>query len=575
MKSELDQLKKDKSAPSWMTDEGYTTVSKGYLLKGETPRDAYSRVAKSSASYLRKPELEKIFFDLMWDGYLGPASPVFSNSGTDRGLVISCFGFNTPDSTHGIFDKVHELAMMSKSGGGVAGYFGNVRGRGTPIKGGANGVAEGVVPWIKVMDSTTLAVSQGGVRRGASAMYLPINHTDIEEFLRIRRPEGDINRQCHNTHHGVVIGNKFMNSLYGEGGQRISKSNRALWGEVLKTRVETGEPYIMFYDNCNDRRPQWYVDQNKYVDFSNICTEINLYSDPEHSFVCCLSSLNLYRWDEWKDKKAAYWSTWFLDGVMQEFIEKSENIPGLEAARRFAIKSRALGLGVLGFHSYLQEKMIPFESLQSKLVNRLMFKTIRSEAEQATKDMAKEYGEPEWLNGYGVRNSHLLAPAPTVTNSTILGALSPSIEPWSANAFTQKTAKGTFIRKNRKLESVLEDLGKNTSDTWKSIVSNSGSVQHLDIPDEIKSVFLTAREINQHAVIDLAADRQEYIDQSQSINLFFPANSSSQYIHDVHYKAWVRGIKTLYYFRSESVINGDAGLKEYVRHSTECVACEA
>jgi ribonucleoside-diphosphate reductase alpha chain len=574
MKSELEQLKKEKLAPNWMTEEGYATISKGYLLKNETPRDAYERCAKSSSVYLKKPELKKIFFDLMWEGYLGPSSPIFSNSGTDRGLTISCFGFNVPDSTHGIFEKVHELAMLSKNGGGVSSYLGNIRGRGALIKGGANGVSEGVVPWIKVMDSTTLAVSQGGVRRGASAMYLPIHHKDIEEFLRIRRPEGDINRQCHNTHHGVVIDDKFMNSLYGENGQKVVKSNRALWGEILKTRVETGEPYIMFYDNCNKSRPKWYIDQNKYVDFSNICTEINLYSDFDHSFVCCLSSLNLFKWDEWKDKRAAYWSIWFLDGIMQEFIEKSDGIPGLECARRFAVKSRALGLGVLGFHSYLQEKMLPFEGLQSKLLNRMMFKHIRSEADEATKDLAKEYGSPEWLQGYGVRNSHLLAPAPTVTNSTILGALSPSIEPWSANAFTQKTAKGTFIRRNSKLESVLASFGKNTPEIWKSIVSNHGSIQHLDFPDEVKKVFLTAREINQHAIIDLAADRQEYIDQSQSINLFFPANSSSQYIHDVHYKAWVRGIKTLYYFRSESVINGDAGLKEYVRYSTECVSCE-
>jgi ribonucleoside-diphosphate reductase alpha chain len=368
--------------------------------------------------------LAQKFFDYMWKGWLGPASPVMSNTGTERGLNISCYSLHLDDSIDGIFNKVHELACLSKGGGGVGFYVGDIRPSNSPIRGGENGHSDGVVPWLKVFDSATVSTSQGSTRRGASAAYLPIEHPDIEEFLRIRRPQGDANRQCLNLHHAVSIGDEFMKSLV-EGNEH----NRKIWQEVLKTRVETGEPYLFFRDNTNNQNPQCYKDLGLDVSTSNICTEITGYTDPDHTFVCCLSSLNLSLWDEWKNTDLVYYSTWFLDGILQEFIDRAKGMPGMEPAIRFAEKGRMLGLGVMGFHSLLQDKLIPFDSLQAKMMNRLIFKTIRKEADRATKDLADEYGEPEWCKGYNRRNTHTMALAPTVTNSKLVGHVSASIEP--------------------------------------------------------------------------------------------------------------------------------------------------
>lgn len=912
---ELTELKQTGEAPEWLTEESLKTLMGGYLLPNETPKGMWQRAARASATALNKPELEEKFFDLMWKNWLCLSTPVAANSGVDRGLNISCFGSYVPDSVVGIFDTVKEIAMLSKHGGGTSAFFGDVRGRGEKIKG--NGKSDGVIPFNKIFDSTVLGVSQGGVRRGAFASYLPVTHPDIHEFLEMRRPSGDLNRQCLNIHHGVTITDDWMQKVVNG-----DKEARELWIKIMKTRFETGEPYLLFIDNANNQAPETYkkndlkikasnlclqedtlvltknmghqpiknlvgktveiwdginwVKNNQFrktgqsellrvtlkdgshmdvtpyhkfiletgekieaqdlsvgsilkhhsqvvstrienqkaaylkgflvaegtklndrpvlqiydkknvcqqklqesleelgepieintnakteikfrfepknnrsimeglapfkyelfewstkykerlpksifnwsfenkVDFiagvmdgdgtvvdntestcyqiasihkqwilqfqqllktlglyssvnlmrkagttdfhdgygayktkdcyrltiSNVsarklaqicdfqrlkkfpqkkgyntkpnfitvakieklegtydvycttvpttnnfalsnglmtgnCSEIFLHSDEKHTFVCCLSSLNLARWDEWKDTDAAYLSTWFLDGVMQEFINKTEGKEGFERARAFAIKSRALGLGVLGFHTLLQEKMLDFEGLPTYLLNKQIFKKLQKETTRASEDLAKEYGEPEWCVGFGVRNTHRMALAPTVSNSLISGGVSAGIEPIIANAYANKSAKGTFLVQNKTLEKLLESKGQNTALVWSSIVNNEGSVQHLDcLTKEEKEVFKTAREINQFALVKLAADRQQFIDQGQSVNLFFPANVNPKYFSEVHIEAWKQGMKSLYYCRTTSALKADSGSREYKRESTECVMCE-
>jgi ribonucleoside-diphosphate reductase alpha chain len=412
-----------------------------------------------------------------------------------------------------------------------------------------------------------VAVSQGSVRRGASAVYLPIDHGDIKEFLRIRRPEGDVNRQCLNLHQGVCITDEFMNkALNGD------KAAQELLLEVYKTRLETGEPYIFFSDNINKANPKCYQDLGLKVSTSNICSEIVLHTDEDHSFVCCLSSINLARCPFDKIKEVAYLATWMLDGVMSEFIAKAKYIPGFERAVRFAEKSRALGLGVLGWHSLLQSEGTAFDSLRAKILNRGVFSALQQGSEEATKDLAMEYGEPEWCRGYGRRNTHLLALAPTVSNSTICGNVSPSIEPWVANAFAKKTAKGVFIQHNQHLKLKLKELEQDTDEVWKSIVNHEGSVQHLDfLDDETKAVFKTAFEIDQRAIVEQAVDRQKFIDQAQSLNLFFSSSVDPKYFHSVHVEGWKGGIKTFYYCRSSSVLKADISSRE----DSSCKACES
>lgn len=561
----LQELKDINAAPAWMGEEGYKTLQGGYLLPGETPLEMYTRVAYAAGSYYEESDKwSKKFFSAMWKNWLCPASPVLSNLGTNRGLPISCNSIHVGDSVDSIFNKSHELAMLSKNGAGVGIYLGDVRGRGSVIKG--NGKSEGVIPWAKVYDSTIISVSQGNTRRGAGAVYLPVDHSDIEEFIQIRRPTGDANRRCLNLNHGICITDEWMKSMLAG-----DQPKRQLWMEVLKARVETGEPYLFFTDNVNNQNPECYKANGLDVKTSNICTEIFLHTDPEHSFVCCLSSMNLVKWEEWKDTDVIETAVRFLDAVLEEYIEKSENVPGLEASRNSAIKGRALGIGVLGWHTLLQKNMTPFDSFDAMMLNAQIFRQMKNQAESATKLLAKEKGIPEWCKGFERRNTHLLAVAPTVSNSTISGGHSAGIEPVAANIFSQKSAKGTFIKKNQILEALLEEKGQNTPDVWKSINEQSGSVQHIKFLSELeKEVFLTAREINQYAIIKQAAQRQKYIDQGQSINLFFGANADPKYIHGVHIEAWQTGIKSLYYFRTEGVIRGDLAS----RTKDECAACE-
>jgi ribonucleoside-diphosphate reductase alpha chain len=542
-----------KDYPSWMDEISLATISKGYLLPGETPKKAYRRVAAAAASRLKKPELENKFYKIIWNGWLGLASPVLSNMGTDRGLPISCFGVDTPDSVRGIGLTNAELMKLTALGGGVGISVSRIRPRGTEITG--NGKSEGVVPWCKIYDSAIIATNQGSVRRGAASVNLDIEHPDIEEFLQIRRPKGDPNRQCLNLNQCVVVGDSFMRKL-----ESRDQDSMALWAEVLKSRMETGEPYIMYKDNVNKNNPIAYMMNNLDVTMTNICTEITLFTDEEHSFICCLSSLNLAKYDEWKDTDTIELATWFLDGVMQEFIDKSNGRDSLKRTHNHAKKGRALGLGVMGWHTYLQQKRIPFNSIASTAYTHNIFSKLKSDAEKASRDLAAEYGEPLWCRGTGMRNTHLLAIAPTVSNSVITGGISAGIEPLPANIYTFNGAKGTFIRKNKVLETLLEEKGENKDKWWDQMLADNGSV--LNLPDNIlspeeKELFLTFPEINQLELVRQAAIRQRYLDQTQSLNLSFDPNDSPKWINQVHIEAWKLGVKTLYYLRTDSVIKGD------------------
>lgn len=574
--TELELLKEQGEAPAWLSPEGYKTLTRGYLLKDETPRMMYKRVANAAASRLKKPELADEFFKIIDNNWLCLATPVACNMGTKRGFPISCYGAYVSDSIHHIYMGIHETAMLTKNGGGIGKYWGGVRGRGEKV--GENGFSKGVIPWLKAEEQALVSVSQGDARGGAGAQYLDIDHPDIEEFLDIRRQTGDESRRCRskNFHHAVVIDDDFM-----ERAKSGDPKARDLWAKLMKTRTETGEPYIMFRGNANRIRPQCYIDRNLDYRTSQLCSEILLFNDADHTFVCCLSSMNLARWDEWKDTNAVYLSILFLDAVMEEFIDKARNEPGFEKAVRFAEKSRALGLGALGWHSLLQSKMIAWESFQAMQLNSIIFKRIRDEAEKATAWLAKEYGEVEWTKGSGRRNTHLLAVAPTVSNSLISGGISQGIEPWAANIFSQDTAKGTFIRKNPELQQILAKLDKDTTDVWDKINNDGGSVKNLPfLSDEQKEVFKTAREINQFAIIRQAAQRQKFIDQGQSLNLFFAKADSvlneesrkklGRYIHAVHMEAFESGVTCLYYMRSEAAMKGDAVYRE----SSDCASCE-
>lgn len=564
-----------KDYPEWMTEEGLKTLQSGYLLEGETPDNMYRRVADAAACRLHKPDLANKFYEYMIKNWLCPASPVLSNMGTERALPISCFGVSVSDSIDGIYQSIHELAMLTKSGGGVGVCWSNVRGRGAKVKN--NGTSEGIVPWMKVQDSATIATNQGGVRKGATSANLSVDHPDVHEFIRIRRPLGDANRQCQNIHHCVTITDEFMYKV-----RNGDEKAREIWVEILKTRLETGEPFIQFIDNVNKANPEAYKRNDLRVEMTNICTEITLYTDALHSFICCLASLNLSRYFEWENSDLVETAIYFLDGVLQEFIDRGQSVPGVEKAVRSAIKGRALGLGVLGWHTLLQKDNTPIDSFRASLLNKSIFKNIQEKAIKASKDLAETYGEPEWCQNTGMRNTHLMAIAPTFSNSIISGGVSAGIEVIPANAYAIKTAKGVFIRKNPALEILLKELNKNTKDIWTSIVENDGSIQHLDfLSAEQKEVFLTAREINQYTVVKQAGDRQKYIDQAQSLNLYFPAPSEvdPKFFHQVHFDAWKLGLKTLYYCRSNSVLKADSAsrrvqLKNQTVASDDCKACE-
>lgn len=571
--SELSKLKSSGEAPSWYTEESFATVSKGYLQPGETPRAMYRRVVRAACKSGKFHESIKhdLFYVMFEKNWLGPASPILSNLGTDRGLPISCFGIDLADEMQDILGRgLGELAMLTKFGGGVGVSMHRLRPRGSLIRQGKNGKSEGVIPFAKVYDSGILASKQGEVRRGSASINLPITHSDWSEFIRMRRPEGDINRQCLNLHHCTTITDEYMHQV-----RNGDLAARLKWLELMKSRAETGESFIMFTDTVNRANPEAYKRHGLDVSMTNICSEIVLHTDALHSFICCLSSLNLATYDDWKDWKGPQsglslpeLSIYFLNGVLDEFIDKAQYLPYMENTVRSAIKGRALGLGVMGWHTYLMDRMIPFESFAAMQANNAIFKFINEESVKASRKLAEERGEPEWCVGTGMYNTHLTAIAPTKSNSIICGDVSAGIEPYTANAYTDVTGKGTFIRKSRQLEALLESKGRNEDKVWRSISANNGSVQHLDfLTSEEKEVFRTAYEINQKAIVQQAAQRQKYICQSQSLNLFFPFDCNPKYFSDVHILAWELGVKTLYYCKSTSGIS--------IKHEDgDCKSCE-
>jgi ribonucleoside-diphosphate reductase alpha chain len=552
--------------PAWGDTEVYKkTIGGGYLYNGENPKQAYERVCKTVAKQLGRPEMAETFFEYIWQGWLCLASPVLSNTGTDRGLPISCFGIDVADSIIDIGQKNLEMMLLAKHGGGVGIGINQIRPAGAEIK--MNGTSDGVVPFCKIYDSTILATNQGAVRRGAASVNINIEHDDFDEWLEIREPKGDVNRQSLNLHQAAVVGDKFMRKLVGG-----DESARRKWGKLLQKRKATGEPYILFKGNTNKSNPPAYKDHSLKVHMTNICSEIVLHTDENHSFVCCLSSLNLAKYDEWKNTNIIYDSIWFLDGVLEEFIQRAKYRKGFENSVRSAEKGRALGLGVLGWHTYLQEKGLPFEGLLSQYETRRIFSQIKIESERASMDLATAFGEPLWCVGTGMRNTHLRAIAPTVSNSKLSGNVSPGIEPWAANVFTDQSAKGTFIRKNPTLEKFLKKKKLDTKEIWDKILEDGGSVQELkDLNDDEKEIFKTFKEINQLELVRQAGIRQQYIDQSVSLNLAFPAEAKPKWINKVHLDAWEKGIKTLYYMRTESVLRGDIAATAM---DESCVSCD-
>jgi len=543
----------------WFNEESEQMLNRGYLLKGETLEGAIDRITEAAAKRLYKPELKEAFKEMIVKGWISFSSPVWANMGTQRGLPISCFNVHVPDSIEGITHKMGEVIMQTKIGGGTSGYFGELRHRGTAVT--DNGKSSGAVSFMKLFDTAMDVVSQGGVRRGAFAAYLDIDHDDIEEFLQIR----DIGNPIQNLFMGVCVPDYWMQEMI-EG----DTEKRKLWARVLESRQQKGLPYIFFTDNVNRKRPQVYKDNNMFIHASNLCSEIMLPSSEEESFICCLSSMNLELFDEWKDTKAVKLAIFFLDAVLSEFIEKTKGNYYLQSARNFAIRHRAVGLGVLGYHSYLQKNMIPFESFEATQFNARAFQHIQSEAEKATQELAHIYGEPELLKGYGRRNATTMAIAPTTSSSAILGQVSPGIEPFSSNYYKVGLSKGNFMRKNKYLTQLLEEKGLNNEDIWRSIRLSDGSVQHLqELTQEEKNVFKTFKEISPMEIITQAAQRQQYIDQSQSLNLNIPPTMPIRDVNKVLIEAWKLGVKSLYYQRSQSVA------KEMIMNFVNCSSCES
>ncbi len=543
----------------WVNEESEQVLNRGYLLKGETVEGAIDRITTAACQRLYKPELKSAFTEIIERGWMSLSSPIWANMGTERGLPISCFNVHVPDSVEGITHKLGEVIMQTKIGGGTSGYFGELRERGSAVS--DNGKSSGAVSFMKLFDTAMDTISQGGVRRGAFAAYLDIDHPDIEEFLTIK----SIGSPIQNLFTGVCVSDYWMQEMI-DG----DRKKREVWAKLLESRQQKGLPYIFFTDNVNRHKPQVYKDLGLTINASNLCSEIALPSTFDESFICCLSSMNLELYDEWKDTEAVKIAIFFLDAVLQEFIAKTEDNYYLSAANKFAKRHRALGLGVLGWHSYLQRNMIPFESLQAKLINTSIFKDISEKAEKASRELARIYGEPDLLKGYGMRNTTLMAIAPTTSSSSILGQTSPGIEPFSSNYYKAGLSKGNFMRKNKYLKNLLQEKGLDNEETWRTIMLNHGSVMHLnDLTDEEKDVFKTFKELSQLEIIQQAANRQKYIDQAQSLNLNIPAALPVKSVNQLIIEAWKMGVKTLYYQRSQSVS------KELVNNLVICSSCES
>tara|TARA_Y100001978_G_scaffold9009_1_gene7501 strand:+ start:231 stop:1985 length:1755 start_codon:yes stop_codon:yes gene_type:complete len=574
-----------------LTDFGKTTLKDRYLLPTEdSPQDGFLRAAKAFSDNDEMAERIYSYASKLWFMY---STPVLSNAGSKRGMPISCFLNYVGDSREGLTGHYTENAWLASVGGGIGGYWGHVRSDGTMTSGGSQ--SSGSIPFLHVVDSEILAFSQGKTRRGSYAAYMDISHPEIIEFIEMRKPSGgDVHRKCLNLHHGVNISNEFMQLIdncikeptYDDSWNLIDPhtkkivrtvSARELWQKILETRVATGEPYVSFIDTINDALPETQKKLGLEVHHSNLCTEITLPTSDNRTAVCCLSSVNLEKYDEWKNDTLFIPDLIrFLDNVLQYFIDYAPE--ELFRARFSANNERSLGLGAMGFHAYLQSKGIPFESVLAKSLNLKIFKKIKEQAVEESKRLAIKRGEAPDMEGTGMRNAHLLAIAPNASSSIICGTTSPSVEPYRANAYVQKTMSGSFLVKNKYLEKLLEKKGINNDTTWTSILANRGSVLHIkELSDYEKDIFKTAIEINQQWVIEHAADRQQYICQGQSINVFVPADVNVKELHDIHMLAWKRKLKTLYYCRSEAIKRAELVSKKIERTiipEADCLSCE-
>ena len=542
----------------WLNTDSQTFLKKDYLLPEETPLQRIDDIAQAAENYLKIKGFADKFEDYMSRGFYSLASPVWANFGRKRGLPISCNGVYIEDTMESILQKNAEVGMQCKNAAGTSGYFGDLRERGASISSGSSSF--GPVHFMEMFDKTASIVSQGGVRRGSFAAYLPVEHPDVKEFLRIRGEGHSIQEMSF----AVTVTDEWMNSMIAGDPEK-----RGIWAQVLKKRSESGYPYIFFTDNANNNAPEVYKDKNKKIYASNLCAEISLSSSADESFVCCLSSLNLIHWDEIKQTDAIETLTHFLDAVMEEYIQKTKDIPFMESSHNFAKRQRAIGVGVLGWHSFLQSKMIAFESMEAKMLNGEIFQTMKERTYKASEELAQSLGEPELLKGYGRRNTTTMAIAPTTSSSFILGQVSPSIEPLNSNYFVKNLAKGKFTYRNPYLADLLEKYEKNTPEVWKSILVKGGSVQHLEfLTDEEKDVFKTFGEISQKEIVIQAAQRQKYIDQGQSLNLMIPPKTSPKEINSLLIFGWEQGVKSFYYQRSANPS------QELARSILTCSSCE-
>lgn len=564
--SELEAVNAQHKEPwYWLNDDAKEFLDDGYLLEGVEPKERVREIAERAEELLDDDGFADKFYEYMSKGYYSLASPVWANFGLDRGLPISCFGSYMEDNTESILYTQAEVGEMTKLGGGTSGYFGELRPRGEPIAN--NGKSNGSYSFTELFDTEINVISQGGTRRGQFAGYIDVEHDDLDEWLEIKT-EGN---PVQDIYYGVIIGDDWFQSMIDGDDEK-----RETWAKIVETRINIGVPYIIFRDNMNDGKPQVYKDKDYEINASNLCTEIALPATPDESFVCCLSSMNALHFDEWKDTDAVETLTRFLDAVMEEFVQEAGGnefmgVDLMERAVNFAERHRAIGIGVLGWHSYLQSKMIPFDSMEAMTENEKIFSTIKERSYAESERLADEFGEPEVLEGYGRRNATTMSVAPTKSSSVILGQVSPSIEPLKSNYFVRDGAKLKSTQKNRFLEAILKERGEDTRETWDSIGRKDGSVQHLDcLTDEEKDVFKTSSEVPQMAIINQASQRQEHIDQAQSINVFIdPEEVSVKKMNQLYIKAWEKGVKSLYYQHSVNAA------QKFSQDIMECKACES
>ena len=544
----------------WLNEDSREFLREGYLLEGVEAEERVRQIAERAEDILGEEGFADKFYEYMSRGFYSLASPVWSNFGLDRGLPISCFGSYMEDSIESILHTQAEVGEMTKQGGGTSGYFGELRPRGSPITN--NGKSNGSYSFTELFDTIINVVSQGETRRGQFAGYIDVEHDDLDEWLNIKT-EGD---PVQDIYYGVIIGDDWFQAMI-DG----DEAKRETWADIIETRINIGVPYIIFRGNMNEGKPQVYKDKEYQINASNLCTEIALPATPDESFVCCLSSMNALHYDEWKDTDAVETLTRFLDAVMEEFIEETAGVRFMERAVRFAKRHRAIGIGVLGWHSYLQRNMIPFDSMEAMEKNEEIFRTIKERSYEASEALADEFGEPEVLEGYGRRNATTMSVAPTKSSSVILGQVSPSIEPLKSNYFVRDGAKLKSTQKNRFLQAILAERGKDTREVWDSIANKDGSVQHLEcLTDEEKEVFKTFAEIPQMAIINQAAQRQKHIDQAQSVNVSIdPSEVSVKEINQLYIEAWKKGVKSLYYQHSVNAA------QKFSRDILECRACES